>query len=174
MTKKDFFILLIKLFGLLFFVRALFYQLPSLFFVLYTQFELTMIISSVVIFVLLSLVVFSLVFKAGKVVEILKLDKGFDEERIDLSNLNIKTIAKFAIFLIGGLMIMDYLPEFISYAILAFKGNNIGINYSSPSAFNWFVSGLNLLIGGLLIANYSFITRLLFKQELVNETEQPK
>jgi len=161
MTKRDFFILVIKLFGLMSIVTSLFSVLPSnISFALMDidAFSLTWIIVAVLI--VLGLFVL-LVFKSDKVVGLLKLDKGFDEDRIEFGNLNSADIVKIGTFIIGGLLIIDNIPAFLSHTLFAFKGSVVGQVYSTQDKFYWAVSGLNLVIGYLLITNYDFVARLL-------------
>jgi len=83
MTKKDFFILIIKIFGLFSVVSSLFSILPSnISFALMDFGFFSLIWIAVVLVVIIGLFVL-LIFKAEKVVKLLKLDKGFDEDRID-------------------------------------------------------------------------------------------
>ena len=161
MTKRDFFILIIKLFGLLSIVTSLFSVLPSnIFFALMDidAFSLTWIIVAVLI--VLGLFVL-LVFKSDKVVELLKLDKGFDDDRIELGNLNSADVVKIGTFIIGGLLILDNIPAFLSHTLFAFKGSVVGQTYDTTDKFYWAVSGLNLMLGYFLITNYDFVARLL-------------
>jgi len=169
MTKRDFFILIIKIFGLLSIVTSLFSVIPSnIFFALMDidVFSLAWIV--VAILVVIGLFVF-LVFKADKVVGLLKLDKGFDDERIDLENLNSADIVKIGTFIIGGLLILENIPGFLSHTFFAFKGSVVGQVYDMKDKFYWAVSGFNILLGFLLVTNYSFIARLLRTKNKENE-----
>ena len=161
MTKRDFFILVIKLFGLMSIVTALFSALPSnVSFALLDidAFSLAWITVAVIMVVgLFSL----LVFKSDKIVRLLKLDKGFDDDRIELANLSSEDIVKIGAFIIGGLLILDNIPAFLSHTLFAFKGSVAGQNYGTQDKFYWAVSGLNLALGYLLITNYGFVARLL-------------
>ncbi len=161
MTKRDFFILLIKVFGLFSVVTSLFSVLPgniSLAMMDIDVFSMVWIVIAIVVVVGLFV---ALIFKADKVVRLLKLDKGFDDERIDLGNLKATDIVKTGTFIIGGLLILDNLPTFLSHSLFAFKGDIIGLEYNSHDKFYWAVSGLNLIIGFLLLTNYEFIAKKL-------------
>jgi hypothetical protein len=102
-----------------------------------------------------------LIFKADKVVRLLKLDKGFDDEKIEIGNLKPTDIIKIGTFIIGGLLILDNIPAFLSHSLFAFKGDVIGLEYNSQDKFRWAVSGLNLIIGYLLLTNYDFVAKKL-------------
>ena len=161
MTKKDFFILIIKIFGLFSVVSSLFSILPSnISFALMDFGFFSLIWIAVVLVVIIGLFVL-LIFKAEKVVKLLKLDKGFDEDRIDFGNLKSVDIIKIATFIIGGLLILHNIPGFLNHTFFAFKGNIAGVDYHTPKEiFDWIVSGMNLIIGYLLLTNFEFVAKI--------------
>lgn len=166
MTKRDFFRLIIKFFGLYSGVLAVFTVIPNNISNILIQFDITValfIIGSILIVILLFLF---LIFKADLIIDILKLDKGFDDDKIQFENLSTESIVKIAIFLIGGFLIIDYLPNFLNYTLQAFRRNiqsseysNIPVNY-----FNWIISGINIFLGYILITNYKVISNYLDKK----------
>jgi hypothetical protein len=104
MTKRDFFILIIKLLGLYYLVSSLISGLPSS---IIFSFMYGSIVSSlwVILSIIITIGVFVLlVFKADIIAGILELDKGFDDERIELNTANSTTIVKIGTFLLGGFM----------------------------------------------------------------------
>ena len=58
-------------------------------------------------------------------------------------------------------MIVDNIPGLLSQTFWAFKGDIVGQEFSSKDKFNLTVSGLNVLIGYLLITNLNFVSRRL-------------
>lgn len=120
------------------------------------------------IIVVVGLFVF-LVFKSDRVVDLLKLDKGFDDEKIELGNLASLDIVKIGTFIIGGLLIIENIPDFLSHTLFAFKGSIVGKVRGEEDNFLWAVSGINILLGFLLITNYSFVARLLKTTNKENE-----
>ena len=161
MTKSDFFILIIKVFGLFSVVTSLFSVLPSnISFAMMDIDALSILWIVVAIVVLVGLFVV-LIFKADKVVRLLKLDKGFDDEKIEIGNLKQTEIIKIGTFIIGGLLFLDNIPAFLSHSLFAFKTDIIGLEYNSQDKFNWAISGLNLIIGFLLLTNYDFVAKML-------------
>jgi len=165
MTKRDFFILIIKVFGLLSLITSLFSALPS-----NIAFAMTDIDASSILLILISASVLVglfivLIFKADKVVELLKLDRGFDNEKIEIGNLKPTDIIKMGTFIIGGLLLLDNIPAFLGHSIFAFKGNINGVVYESQDKFYWAVSGLNIIIGILLVTNYQFVAKKLVTEK---------
>ncbi|MDY7396062.1 hypothetical protein UMM65_12485 [Aureibaculum sp. 2210JD6-5] len=106
----------------------------------------------------------------------MKLENGFDEERIDFSGLKSIVIIKLAVLIIGGFLFLENIPSFLSYTLFAFKSSipqgfdqayeNQGIlKYKSIEDYvNWGSSAFNLLIGYLMIANFKKISLYLNKK----------
>ena len=161
MTKRDFFIIIVKLFGLFSVVTSIFSVIPSnISFALMDidLFSVIWIITAIIIVIGLFVL---LIFKSDKVVKLLKLDKGFDDERIEIGNLNMNSIVQLAVIIIGGLLILDNIPAFLSHTLYAFKGDIVGINYDTMDKFNWAVNGINLVLGFLLLTNYNTVSKIL-------------
>jgi hypothetical protein len=157
MSKRDFFILSIRLFGLSSLVTSVFSVVPSNIAFALMDFDIVSaawVLMAVAVIVALFVL---LVTKADKVVQVLKLEKGFDDSRIELGSLKSRDVIKIGTFIIGGLLILDNVPGFLSHALFAFKGMNAGTEYRMEDKFNWMVSAINLLIGYLLLTNYGFV-----------------
>ena len=84
MTKKDFFILIIKLFGLSSAVTNIFSVIPTNIVYALSEFDVISILWITVASVIVVGLFVLLVIKAELVVKFLKLDKGFDDDRIEL------------------------------------------------------------------------------------------
>jgi hypothetical protein len=168
MTKKDFFRIIIKIFGLYYVIAIIFSVLPSNFSFVIGQIDLIGILWLIAsLFVIIFLFVF-LIYKPDKVIHWLRLDKGFDEDRIDFQNFNIQNIIKLALIIIGGIMLIKNISVFLSNTLFAFKssvGNDINgnvIKYGSLRDYiNWGTSFLNIIIGYLVLTNYNSISRIL-------------
>ena len=161
MTKKNFFILSIKLFGLFSIISSLFSFLPSNVSFALMDIDLVAILWLVIVFAILIGLFIFLVFKSERVVRLLKLDQGFDNEVIELGNLNATDIIKLGTFIIGGFLILENIPAFLSHTYFALKTDVIGREYKVQDKFNWSFSGINLIIGFFLITNYEMVARLL-------------
>lgn len=161
MTKRDFFILLIKLFGLMSVITSVFSVIPTNISFAFLHFDLISLAwITLASFVIIGLFVV-LVFKAGKLVSLLKLDRGFDDEKIELGNLTAADIVKVGTFIIGGLLIINNIPTFLSYLFFAFKGSIDGLEITFDEKLNMVISGIKIFIGYLLLTNYSFVAKLL-------------
>ena len=169
MTKKDFFILTIKIFGLFSVITNLFSVLPgNISFAIMDFDAFSLVWIAIAVLLVIGLFIF-LVFKAEKVVNLLKLDKGFEEDRIDFGNLKSADIIKISTFIIGGFLILHNIPIFLSQTLFAFKGSIIGLEFGPKEKFDWIVCGINLIIGFLLMTNLDFVAKK-FKKDKKEET----
>jgi hypothetical protein len=82
MTKRDLFILALKLFGVFSIISGIFTTLPGNASIILTNFDLTSIILIVGILVVYISLFVLLILKAGYLVDKLRLSKGFDEESV--------------------------------------------------------------------------------------------
>ncbi|MFO7880816.1 MAG: hypothetical protein R6V52_12335 [Bacteroidales bacterium] len=171
MTTKDFFILIIKLFGLYSIIITLFSILPGSVGLMgiYPGFTPFVMIGAIIAFAVFLLVL--LIFKAPHLVRLLKLEKDFDSDYIKMGNLNADGIIKIAAFILGGLLIVQNLPQFVQQLIVGF-GESVQSMYAENTG-NWdvWVSGFNVLIGYLLITNLDFIARIFHAKKKAGEQE---
>jgi len=178
MTKRDFFRIIIKFFGLYSLILTVFSFIPSNISFIIIDFNLMSIlwIFGLTTFVIL-LYVF-LILKTDRLINLLKIDEGFDEEQIVIGNFNNQQYIKFAIIILGGLLIIDFLPTFLQYSFLAFRDKvttsentlNLFLEFGTPrDYFNWIQAGINTLLGYLLITNYYKISKWLFRKETKEE-----
>lgn len=161
MTKKDFFILIIKLFGLYSIITALFTALPQSVSFILLDFGVTTVIYLLIVLIIIVALFIFLIFKSHHIVRLLKLEKGFDNDLVELGNLTTIEIVKIAILIIGGFLIIDNIPEFIHKTFNAFYSDIQSQDITSNYKWNWVVNGLNILLGYLLITNINFIVQIL-------------
>ena len=92
MLNKDFFRILIKLIGLYFFIQVIFSVLPSQISLLGFDTDLSQKIFSIIYFLAIILVsiliLYFLIRFPDKIINLFKLDKGFDDDKIDFQNFN--------------------------------------------------------------------------------------
>ena len=168
MTKRDFFIIIIRLFGLYSLILSLFTFIPNSFPIAFYDID-TISMIWIIGATLITLGIFLLlIFKSDKLVQILKLDKGFDDDKIEFGNFDQKNIIMLSSILIGGFLIIDNISGFLSQIIFFFKADLIGTEYNNLSYLQWTISGLNIIIGYLLITNHKSIAKLLRTEKTNN------
>lgn len=153
MTNKDFFRLMIKLFGLYQFLLLIFTSLPRNLQLLFNDFfSISSIITLILITLFILAVYYLFVKKPDLIIDFFKLDKGFDNNEITVSNLNSDTILQIGMVLIGGFLIVDNFGYFISSFITYFKISYMSENLESLKIFESLIlGGANLIIGFCLI-----------------------
>jgi len=157
MTKRDFFRILIKVFGLYSLITVLFTTLPSNLSIIIYDLEIAGIIYMLIILALIALIFLFLIRKPDAIIHLLKLDKGFDEERIYFEKLNAENIVKLAAIIIGGLLLIRNIPFFISHSYFAFKFDISRQGLNQAQMVNWAANFLNIIIGYLLVAKFEKI-----------------
>lgn len=167
MTKRDFFRLIIKIYGLYSLVLSLFTFIPQNItnVVIYREQTGVRLIIITSIFLVLALF-YILLFKTDYIINKLELDKGFDDDMIVLGNFNNEQIFKLAIILIGGFLIVDYFPNFVFEVVNIFKMklSNIPIIGNEVDYFHFSVSIINIVLGLIFISNYKSISTFLDKK----------
>lgn len=172
MTTTDFFRFIIKALGTYCFINALFYLIPNI--SLTGGFYSFGLIVSLVYLLITGLIVYLLLLQTDRIIKFFRLAKGFDNNKIETKDLNTIGLFKLAIIFIGLLLITDNLAEFLDYCYLAFKnevsanglGEIEGAMLDQNLDYNWWlVSGLNILIGIIMLTNYNRISQMFTKNE---------
>lgn len=172
MTKRDFFRILIKIFALFSATVSLYTIIPFTFGNALYNSEPMIYVAEIISLILIIALLTAIIFGADRIINLLKLDKGFDEERIDFGNLKEISILKLAIIVIAGILIIDNFPIFINQLFLAFKeqvsrksidGVLDIIAYEQFNYFHFAISAMSLLIGYLLITHYPNVATWLLK-----------
>lgn len=168
MTKRDFFILLIKVVGLFLLLSNLFSILPGMvpYFAMMQGWEI-MLSSIVVVLIVIALFVL-LVQKADWLVDKLNLARGFDDARIDLGNPNKKTLIQLTILFIGGYLLVDHIPAALLGLINLFMTtvNQYEFNFfgQSNSSTQLIINLAAILVAYLLITNSHRLTLWLVRK----------
>ena len=165
MLHKDFFRLIIKLFGLYSLTLLLFYVVPQ--YVpqllisesLYSSFTIVLIVA-----VPVSLFLF-LIFKADLIISALKLNKGFDGEKITFGEMTGTNILQLASIVIGGLLLIDNIPTFLNRLFFLFKESLQDHETSNTEYFYFGVSVVKIVIGYLMLRNFVWVGKLLRVKE---------
>jgi len=167
MTKKDFFRIIIKLFGLYWLISSLFSTGQFYFISFMPGYTLAAILMAILIFLVIIILFYLLIVRTDVFINLLKLDQGFDNDIIEFKNFDLDNVLKLGIIIIGGMLILDNLAVFLNQSYLAFKvhsttvADQIGlIGYST---YHWAVSITKILSGYLLLTNYPALSKFLWK-----------
>jgi len=176
MTIKDLFRLLIKIMSLYFFIIAAYSSLPTIFIMAIgdkNPYSLITIITSILIST--GFFIF-LILKADWIIRVLKLDNGFDNEKIDITEIRQKHIFNLAVIVIGGVLFLTNFPIVLTNIVMMFK-YSAKVNGETSDLFvfkNEMQIGiyfLNTILGYLMITNHSKISQLI---EKISEKDENK
>ena len=161
MTKRDFFVLVFKLFAVYGLILSLFTFIPSVlnYGVRFQDKSGVLLVASAGVLVLVLFIL--LIKQTGNIVTWLKLESGFDDERIDFQYLNAQDIIKIGTFILGGYLFIDTFPRFISNTLDAFNKDLQEQDYFKENMFIWVTNLINLIIGYLMITNLNWIGKKL-------------
>lgn len=160
MTKRDLFIIVIKLFGLQALVHFIFSSLPQMLATtsLWVNGSDWSEVIPYLFFALIDIGLFVLLIAmAPKVVSILKLGKGYDDDRVDFGQMRSADVARLGLFIVGGLLFVESASRFVSSSWFAFKAQHVGQAYDWKENIAWASSGSNVIVGYLLIIYHARI-----------------
>ncbi len=104
------------------------------------------------------------VFKTDRIIDKLKLDKGFVEETFEL-NIHRSTVLSIAVIVIGGLIFVDSLPTFCKEVFDFIGQKQQSIPFGQNPASGWMIFYLvKILIGYYMVNNHRQIVNFIEKQ----------
>lgn len=156
MLNRDFFRILIKIIGLYFFIQVIFSVLPSQISFLGFDSDFSEKIGTIIyiiFIVLLSVaILFFLIRFPDKIINLFKLDKGFENDNISITNFNSTNILTLGLFIIGGFLIIENSTSLISSLYFEFKhSNNPMFPKNENNILNLSFSAMNIILGCILI-----------------------
>ena len=101
------------------------------------------------------------VFRTAWLIDKLQLDKGFEEEKIDL-NIQLSTVLTVATIVIGGLMFVDSLPQLCKQIFMSLQQKNM---FRESPTSGWIIFHLvKTVLGYLLMTNSKLVIAFIDKQ----------
>lgn len=165
MTKRDFFILIIRIFALYWFVQTVVFLLPGQLILFQNNNDVMMVLWLIGIVVLiLALLIVLLVF-SNKLVDLLKLSKGFDDNKIELGTIKSFDFYRIGIFFIGGIFMLRQLSALLHGVLAFFKADQVGHTLTSSESLGLVSNVLTVFIGFLLLTNSGRIAKWFAKNE---------
>lgn len=164
MSKKDLIRLLIKIAGIILFFNYLttFISQVTLFIITFEWSSFLLLLASTSISVFLVII---LIFSPDKVINFLKLDKGFDDEKVTFNFQHTETAVGIIILTLGGILIINNIAPLIveiGYRIQTSVDNNQFLSsMPTPNDKRLYVSIIEIGIGYLLMSNYKLLAQIL-------------
>ena len=159
MTYRDLFRLLIKLFGFFSLLIIGFYILPILILALkYYNFNEDMSFLPLSVFLVVCFIFYFLIVKTNKIIDLFSLDKGFDNEKIELTYLNVKNTIRISLLLFGiGIIILN-LREFYRYSVWLFRSDSRIDEYFQTNLELAVFYGINFLLGIIVLLKLRYFS----------------
>lgn len=178
MLTRDFFRLFIKLFSLYILIRVVASDVPFIITNIMFGVESHDILFAIAILLIIAGLFLALINKYDKVIDFLKLDQGFSEDRINLGQLKEEKIVSIVIIIIGGLLLVDHFPTFLYNLFLSFKSTaNTSGQFSDFGYFNeqvnyqdFTIAIVNCIIGYLFIINNSILSKWIVKKTNIEKS----
>ena len=125
----------------------------------------------ILIFPIVYILLFYILFiKTEFIISLLNLNKNFENREINFGNLNSKEIIKISLLVVGFILFVENIPEFLSHCFYSFKYSTESKlfndnSYNKEQYLRWAVTGINILIGYLIISNYKRIGNWIDKKQ---------
>jgi hypothetical protein len=174
MTIKTFWTIFLKILGLWLLTEALpvlnqlVLSLSRRYYTQDTEFIYEAVLIALVVIVIYGFILWLFLLKTAWLIHVLKLDKGFTEEKIELT-VSHATVLSIATIVIGGLMFIDSFPQLCRDAFSLFQARTIF--RESPDSM-WVIFHLvQTVIAYLLMTNSHVVVKLLNRKKQSPENE---
>jgi hypothetical protein len=125
---------------------------------------LTALAMTTLIIVLYLLVLYFCLFRTDWIIDKLKLDKGFKEEKFEL-NIHRSSIYSISIIVIGGLVLIRSFPQLIRQLLIYFQQGSLPRDYSSNPTWSFILLNfIETLIGLYFITSSRTIANFIERQ----------
>ncbi len=174
MTKRDFFMVMLKLFGIYGIIQVIVGGVPfgivSILFgnTLFSMGGFGDTLSMIIPFVVLLWLMYLLVIRPESIVKFLRLNKGFEDDRMEFGDLTQFNLLNVGVVIVGGLMLVENLTGLLSQSYFAFEEQIGGVDFAIYDRFHLkiFVErALNVAIGYLILSNSNSIANRLMPKE---------
>ncbi|MFM1998669.1 MAG: hypothetical protein RL204_616 [Bacteroidota bacterium] len=166
MTKRDFFRIIAKLFGLYIFINYLFSGILTNFSIFSMEEEPFVIVMSIVVVLIWAALFLAIMFKTDSLIDMLGLDKGFEEERIDLGEMKATGLMKIGLIVIGAILVIDNLAPLLYHLVYAFKAEVNDYNVQSQTNSPVSIQIIKVILGAILVLNNDRIVKAVIGNKL--------
>ena len=176
MTPRNLFTIILKIFGL-FFLREIIIAVPQFFstFLFFTKADtftegFVLFVGTAIILAFYIFLVFQLLFKANFFVDKLKLTQGFDQQEFSF-NISTNSILRIALIVIGGLLLVEEIPNFVKNLFSVLQLKMIGQSDLKTEYSYLIITTVKIIIGLLIIGERKWILEFIEKRQKKNAVE---
>ena len=183
MTPKSLFNIVLKIFGL-FFLREIIFIIPQLissipFFTPQDNFgsqqfgsgDILPFILAIFAFLFYVFIIYQLLFNTNKIIDKLKLDKGFNQQEFSI-NISVSLTLTISLIVIGGVILINEIPNFFRYIFSYFQEKNLTRGMTKPNISYLITSGVKIILGLLIFGERKRIVEFIVKRQ--NGVEEGK
>lgn len=164
MEIKDFFKLALKLIAIFYAIDAIFLIASNIQYFINTYEYKVYTVAWTILSTFIPVLMYYLIFvQSDRLIKILRIDRGFEGQKVHFGNLSSSEILKIAFIIFGLLMIVWGLPNFVTNCFYALK-YSAGPKFYEPNPdtirFDYFEmtqSAIYMLLGYLMVSNYKRI-----------------
>ena len=183
MTPKSLFNIILKIFGL-FFLKEMALIIPG--FISLIEFYISTpnpgewqsnsigilpIIMTLITLAFYVFILYQVLFNSNKIIDILKLDKGFDQKEFSF-NISSSLILTIVLIVIGGVILMNEVPNFFRNVFSYFQEKNLTRGSAKPDFSYIIISGVKIIIGLLFIGERKRFVAFVEKRQASKEKEE--
>jgi hypothetical protein len=180
MGIRDFLRLLLKLFGLYLLISTVFSIPAYIVYMVQTGTDLVPILFNIAgeVFVIAALacIFFYLVFNPDKIIDRLKLDRGFEATHIHFEKLSSGLVLKIGISIVGLLLFVRNISDLLTYGYRIFKKSvTASEDYFGGGAeeqVSAVIALLNIIVAFILITNMNGLTKFLLQTKEEESTQE--
>lgn len=152
MLNRDFFKILIKIIGIILLIKVVLETTPMLIF--YSSMEIGEYVSAILVALICIIILFWIIRNPNIIINIFRLDKDLENDKIEVNALNEKNILNIAVIITGGLMIANNISKSILLLYILFVGASSYIfpnHMGTTEKVEMWIPLINLILGCIFI-----------------------
>lgn len=152
MLNRDFFKILIKIIGVVLLIRVVLETTPMLIF--YSSMQEGEYFQGILVALICIIILFCIIRNPNVIINIFRLDKDLENDKIEVNALNEKNILNIAVIITGGLMIANNISKSILLLYILFVGASSYIfpnHMGTTEKVEMWIPLINLVLGCVFI-----------------------
>lgn len=176
MTPKSLFNIILKIFGL-FFLREIVYTVPQLIYLISNlvqddtfngneNYEIASFAFPALLLIFYIFISYLLIFKTGNINSLLKLERGFNQKEFSF-NISSPTMLTVALIVIGGIILINEIPNFFNGIFSYFKEKSMARKMPSSNYQYIITPSVRIVLALLIIGERKRIVSFIENEQMV-------
>ena len=183
MTPKSLFNIILKIFGL-YLLKEIVFVIPqaisSIYFLLnasnlveegFKTAEVLVWLLVLILVFLYGFLIYLLLFKTNKIIDILKLTQGFDQQKFSF-NLSSSYLLTISLIIFSGILLLNEIPDFIRNVFSYLQERNLTRGVAKPDFSFILISGVKIIIALLIIGERKWIVEFIDRRQTRKEEDE--